>query len=143
MTEIFGDDKPDQESKVIEDKIVNAQNLHQGTGSYKPNIQQPEQEAMKIFDKIFDPYEYQQEIIKMDNNFRSEENMDVTHRYDLRTVKRSDWRNKYPGEYTVPVILSNVSIPIAIRLCGVEAVASLMKEMHQLQDKGVWTPHKV
>ena len=137
MTEIFGDDKPDQESKVIEDKIVNAQNLHQGTGSYKPNIQQPEQEAMKIFDEIFDPDEYQQEIIKMDNNYRSEENMDVTHRYDLRTV-RSDWRNKYPGEYTAPVILSNVSIPKAIRLCGVEAVDE--RNAPVTRHRGVDTP---
>ena len=72
----------------------------------------------------------------MDNNFRSEDNMDKTHRYDLRTV-RSDWRNRYPSEYTAPVILSNLSIPKAIRLYGVEAVASIMKEMHQLQDKGV------
>ena len=96
---------------------------------------------MKILDEIFEPDEYQQEIIKVDNNVRSEDNMDVTHRYDLRTV-RSDWRKKYPGEYTSPVILSNLSIPKAIRLYGVEAVASIMKEMHQLQDKGVWTPIK-
>ena len=78
----------------------------------------------------------------MDKHFRSEDNMDVTHRYDLRTA-RSNWREKYPGECTAPVIiLSNLSIPKAIRLYGVEAVASIMKEMHQLQDKGVWTPIK-
>ena len=66
--------------------------------------------------------------------------MDVTHRYDLRTA-RSDWRTKYPDEYTAPVILSNLSIPKAIRLY-VEAVASIMKEMGQLQEKGVWKPTK-
>ena len=27
MTEIFGDDEPDQESEIIEDKIVDVQNL--------------------------------------------------------------------------------------------------------------------
>jgi len=40
------------------------------------------------------------------------------------------------------VILSNLSIPKAIRLYGGEAVSSIMKEMNQLQDKGVWTPIK-
>jgi len=107
MTEIFGDDEPDQ-SEIIEDKILDVQNLPQGTGSHESNIQQMEQEATEILDEIFEDDEYQQEIIKMDNNFRSEDNMDVTHRYDLRTV-RSDWRNKYPSEYTAPVILSNLS----------------------------------
>ena len=141
MAEIFGDDEPDQESEIIKDNIVDVQNLHQGTGSYESNIQPSEHEPMEILDEIFEPDEYQQEIIKMDNNFRSEDNMDITHRYDLRTV-RSDWRKKYPSGYTASVILSNLSIPKAIRLYGVEAVASIMKEMHQLQDKGVWTPIK-
>ena len=44
--------------------------------------------------------------------------------------------------YTAPVILSNLSIPKAIRLYGVETVTSIMKEIDQLQDKGVWTPIK-
>ena len=103
---------------------MDVQNLPQGIGSHESNIQQMEQEAMEILDEIFELDEYQQEIIKMDNNFRSEDNMDVTHRYDLRTV-RSDWRNKYPSEYTAPFILSNLSIRKAIRLYGVEAVASI------------------
>jgi len=40
------------------------------------------------------------------------------------------------------LIPSNLSIPKAIRLYGVEADASIMKEIGQLQDKGVWTPIK-
>ena len=75
---------------------------------------------MEILHEIFKPDEYRQEITKLDKIFRSEDYMDVTHRYDLRTV-RNDWRNKCPGEYTAPVILSNLSIPKAIRLYGIEA----------------------
>ena len=61
---------------------------------------------MEILEEIFEPEKYQQEIINKDNNFRNE--MDVTHRYDLRTV-RSDWRTKYQEEYTdcYPIQLVN------------------------------------
>ena len=59
------------------------------------------------------------------------------------TSERSETTGeKVPRVYTAPVILYNLSIPKAIRLYGVEAVSSIMKEMHQLQDKGVNT-HKV
>ena len=34
MTEIFGDNEPDRESEIIEDKIVDVQNLPQGIGSH-------------------------------------------------------------------------------------------------------------
>jgi len=127
MTEFFGDDERDQEIKINENKIMDTMDLPDESGSYRSNIQEPEQDAMEILEEIFEPDEYQQEIINQDNNFRSENNMDATHRYDLRTV-RSDWRIKYPDKL---VILSNLSIPKAIRLYGVEEVTSIMKEMGQ------------
>ena len=116
---------------------MDVQKLPNEIGSHESNIQEPEKDAMEVLEDIFEPDEYQQEIIKMDKNFRSDNNMDVTHRYDIRTV-RSD------GELNIrtsiwPVILSKLSIPKATRHYGVESVA---KEIGQLQDKGVWTPIK-
>ena len=37
-------------------------------------------------------------------------------------------------------MLTNLSIPKAIKLFGAEALASVMKEVRQLHDKRVWTP---
>ena len=62
MMEIFGDDEPDQESKNIEDKIMDAMDLPNEIGSYKSNIQEPELDAMEILEEIFQPGEHQQEI---------------------------------------------------------------------------------
>ena len=104
----------------MEDKIMDTMDLPNEIGSYKSNIQEPEQDAMEILEEIFESDEYQQEIIKK-ITIRSENDMDVTHRYDLRSV-RSDWRTKYQDEYTAPVILSNLSTPKAIRLYDIAGV---------------------
>ena len=68
--------------------------------------------------------------------------MDQTHRYSLRP-SRSDWRNRFADQYTVPVVLANLSIPKAIKKFGSEALASVMKEINQLHDKGVWHTSQV
>ena len=91
--------------------------------------------------KIYEPNDKEQKIINKDNQYRNEVIIDKTRRYHLRPT-RSDWKNRYAGEYSAPVVLSNLWTPKAIRLYGVEAVASILKEIGQLQDKGVWTPIK-
>jgi hypothetical protein len=96
---------------------------------------------MDIDDEVFLPDYEQQQVINTDQHNRISGEMDTTHRYNLRAA-RSDWKDRYTEHYTAPVILTNLSIPKAIRLYGVEALASVMKEMNQLQDKGVWTPIK-
>ena len=55
MTEIFGDDEPDLETKIIEDKIMDIIDLPNEMRSYKSNIQEPELDAMKILKEIFEP----------------------------------------------------------------------------------------
>jgi hypothetical protein len=47
MTEIFDDNEPDQESKIIEDKIMDTQTVPQGIGSRQLNIQEPELAPME------------------------------------------------------------------------------------------------
>jgi hypothetical protein len=89
----------------------------------------------------FQPDVFQQNIIDTDNAVRNDETMDATHRYSLRQ-SRSDWRDRYTDHYTTPVVLTNLSIPKAMKLYGTEALASVMKEVKQLHDKGVWTPVK-
>ena len=80
-------------------------------------------------------------MIHRDINFRNEKESDQTHRYDLRPG-RSDWRERYADHYATPVVFTNLSIPKAMHLYGTEALASVMKVVNQLHDKGVWTPIK-
>jgi hypothetical protein len=90
-------------------------------------------------DVEFQPSSYEQNIINEDNKLRNDESMDTTHRYNLRE-SRSNWRERYGDHYATPAVLTNLSIPKAIKLYGTEALASVMKEASQLHDKGVWTP---
>ena len=120
---------------------IDSNNLPSVQSGYDDDIQKMVIDSMEIMDEIYEPNDNEQEIINQDNKYRNEGNTDKTHRYHLRPT-RSDWKNRYAGEYSAPVVLSNLSIPKAIRLYGVEAVASIMKEVGQLQDKGVWTPIK-
>ena len=89
----------------------------------------------------FFPDPIEENMIREDINFRNEKESDQTHRYNLRPG-RSDWREKYADHYTTPVVFTNLSIPKAMHLYGTEALASVMKEVNQLHDKGVWTPIK-
>ena len=41
-----------------------------------------------------------------------------------------------------PVVLTNLTIPKAMKLYGTEALASVMKEVSQLHEKHVWTSIK-
>ena len=69
-------------------------------------------------------------------------NSDTTHHYNLRP-RNSTWKNdKYADHYVNAVILTNLSIPKAMKLFGSEALAAAMKEVNQLHDKGVWSPVK-
>ena len=102
---------------------------------YEDDIQKMVIDSMDIVDEIYEPNDNEREIINKDNQYRNKGIIDETHRYHLRPTI-SDWKNRYAGEYSAPVVLSNLSIPKAIRLYGVEAVASIMKEIGQLQDKG-------
>jgi hypothetical protein len=58
MTDIFGDDEPEQEIKIIENKSMDNMDLPDEIGSYKSINREPEQEAMEILEEIFEPDEY-------------------------------------------------------------------------------------
>jgi hypothetical protein len=92
-------------------------------------------------DVVYEPDELQKRVIYKDNMVKSTGVHDITHRYSLRE-KRPEWRDRYSEHYTAAVVLTNLSIPKAIKLYGIEALASVMKEMLQLHDKGVWIPTK-
>ena len=77
-------------------------------------------------------------VIEEDNTAGINDQMNMTHRYDLRPT-RSSWRDRF-ADYTTPIVLTNLSIPKAIKLYGQEALGSVMKEVRQLHDKGVCTP---
>jgi len=52
--------------------------------------------------------------------------------------KFSNWRDRYKKHYTAAVVvLTNLSIPMTIKLYGEEELALVMKEMHQLYEKEV------
>ena len=137
-------DLSDDETNGLNDTIIyddlpgGISNSQNNDGPIQDDINGPD---MNIDDEVFEPDYQQQQIINADNQIRGENNIDSTHRYNLRSA-RSDWRDRYSEEYTAHVVLTNLSIPKAIKLYGVEALASIMKEMNQLQDKGVWTPLK-
>jgi hypothetical protein len=57
----------------------------------------------------------------------------VTHQYGLRP-KRSRWQDRFG------LVLTNYSIAKGISKFGDKATASILKEVSQLQDKGVWEP---
>jgi len=63
---------------------------------------------------VIQPGNFEQEIINEDSETRYDMTMDQTHRYSLRP-SRSDWRNRFADQYTVPVVLANQSIPKAIK----------------------------
>ena len=52
---------------------------------------------------------------------------------------RNNWKDRYDDHYNTPIILTNLSIQKAIKLYGVESLASVMKEIKQLHEKSVWT----
>jgi hypothetical protein len=59
---------------------------------------------------------------------------EVQARYNLR-MPRPNWRDRYAH-----VVLTNLTIDKANKLFGSEAAASVMKEVGQMHEKGVWTP---
>ena len=64
-------------------------------------------------DVVVQPSNFEQEILNEDSEIRHDATMDQTHRYSLSST-RSDWRHRFADQYTVPVVLANLSIPNVI-----------------------------
>ena len=94
---------------------IDSNNLPSVQSGYDDDIQKMVIDSMEIMDEIYEPNDNEQEIINQDIQYKNEGNINKTHRYHLRPT-RSDWKNRYAGEYSAPVVLSNLSIPKAIRL---------------------------
>ena len=74
---------------------------------------EPQENANLAEDEVvIQPSNFEQEIINEDSEIRHDTTMDQTHRYSLKT-SGSDWRHKFANQYTVPVVLANLSIPKA------------------------------
>ena len=76
-------------------------------------------------------------MIHQDINFRNGKESDQTHRTISDQTRMI--REKYADHHTTPVVFTNLSIPKAINLYETEALVSVMKEVNQLHEKGVWT----
>ena len=88
---------------------------------------EPQENANPTEDEVvIHPSNFEQEIINENSEIRLDTTMDQTHRYSLRP-SRSDWRHRFADQYSVPVVLANMSIPKEIRKFGSEALASVMK----------------
>jgi len=83
--------------------------------------------------ELYESDELQQRVIYGDNMVKCTWVQDVTHRYSFRE-KRPDWKDRYSEHYTTAVVLMNLSIPKAIKLYGIETLASVMNEMLQLHE---------
>jgi len=93
----------------------------QSVGTNGPT--EPEENANLSKDEVVvQPSNFEQEIINEDSEIRHDATMDQTHR-----PSPCDWRHRFADQYTVPVVLANLSIPKAIKKFGSEALASVMK----------------
>jgi hypothetical protein len=132
------DDEMNTNKGINDSEVINGYEIQNGgtDGPIEP-LQQMywDEPTDKSLDEEYVPNTFQQNVIDLDMMVRNDGVKDITHQYNLRSNK-----NDLREHYTVSVVLTNLSIPKAIKLYGTEALASVMKEMNQLHDKGVWTP---
>jgi hypothetical protein len=90
----------------------------------------------------FEPDEHAQQAIDVDLSIRQDDDIqDETHSYGLRKHRNhSNWKTCQFENHVSAIILLGLSMKKAVKLYGVEAVVSVMKEMNQLYYKSVFHP---
>ena len=113
--EIF---ETENENIIPEPSEIAQQNEIQdiGTGGQAEPFEAVQEEIPDA--EVFQRNDQQRNVTEEDNTATINDQMHMTHRYDLRQT-RSSWRDRFADHNTNPIVLTNLSIPKAIKLYGV------------------------